>query len=161
MEYRIENMGPKKIAGKQLVMSLACNKTPELWRSFMMRRNEVTNSIGNELYSIQVYDKAYFTNFNPGKEFEKWAGVEVTDFDHVPEGMLPFHLPGGLYAVFLYHGAVSEAASVFDYIFRTWLPTSGYVIDHRPHFEILGEKFNKDSPDSEEEICIPVKKLVK
>jgi AraC family transcriptional regulator len=30
-------------------------------------------------------------------------------------------------------------------------------LDNRPHFEILGEKYKQGSPDSEEEIWIPVK----
>jgi AraC family transcriptional regulator len=42
------------------------------------------------------------------------------------------------------------------YIFNTWLPKSGYQLDRRPHFEILGEKYKNNNPDSEEEIWIPI-----
>jgi AraC family transcriptional regulator len=34
---------------------------------------------------------------------------------------------------------------------------SAYDLDNRPHFEILGEKYKNESPDSEEELWIPVK----
>ncbi|WP_371811654.1 GyrI-like domain-containing protein [Flavobacterium sp. M31R6] len=42
-------------------------------------------------------------------------------------------------------------------MFRTWIPNSKYDLDHRPHFEILGAKYKKDDPNSEEEIWVPIK----
>jgi AraC family transcriptional regulator len=42
------------------------------------------------------------------------------------------------------------------YIFNTWLPQSNYQLAPRPHFEILGEKYKNNHPDSEEEIWIPI-----
>ena len=65
-------------------------------------------------------------------------------------------LPSGLYAVFHYKGLSSDP-SIFQYIFATWLPQSDYILDDRPHFEVLGEKYKNDDPDSEEDIYIPVK----
>jgi AraC family transcriptional regulator len=124
----------------------------------MQKRKEIRNHIGNKLYSIQVYDSAYFNNFNPVAGFEKWAAVEVADFETVPAEMETFILPGGLYAVFLYKGLSTDSA-IFQYIFGTWLPGSTYLLDERPHFEVLGEKYKNDDPDSEEEIWIPIKPL--
>ena len=123
----------------------------------MPRRKEILNSIGTDLYSIQTYESSFFSDFNPDKEFEKWAAIEVTNFDNVPAEMESFTLPGGLYAVFLYRGAASAAAESFRYILGTWLPASDYTLDDRPHFEILGEKYKREDPASEEEIWIPVK----
>lgn len=157
MNQRIEILTGKKMIGKRTRMSVSENKTFDLWRSFMPRRKEIKSNIGEELYSIQVYDTSYFENFNPGKKFEKWAAVEVTDYGTVPEEMETFSLPGGLYAVFLYKGAASEGGKAFQYIFETWFPSSDYMLDYRPHFEILGEKYKNEDPDSEEEIWIPIK----
>ena len=78
-------------------------------------------------------------------------------FENIPAGMNPFLLKGGLYAVFVHRGPASSGEKTFRYIFGIWLPASEYVIDDRPHFEILGEKYKHDDPDSEEEIWIPVK----
>ena len=71
--------------------------------------------------------------------------------------METFILPGGLYAVFLYHGSSDAAAGVFQYIL-----VYGYLnlvifwtTDHI--LKYLGEKYKNDDPDSEEEIWIPVK----
>ena len=65
-------------------------------------------------------------------------------------------LPEGNYAVFNYKGLSTDTA-VFHYIFFEWLPNSDWVLDDRPHFEVLGSKYKNDSVDSEEEIWIPVK----
>jgi AraC family transcriptional regulator len=154
---RIESLKEKKLVGKSMTMSLVNNKAGELWRSFMPVRKEITNTLTNYFISIAVYKPAHFGNFNPKNEFEKWATVEVTDFEKVPGDMETFTLPGGLYAVFDYKGS-SNDSSIFQYIFGTWLPNSDYVLDDRPHFEILGEKYKNADPDSEEEIWIPVRK---
>ncbi len=140
-------------------MCLADNKTPELWKGFMIRREEIRNNIGTDLYSMQVYDPSFdFNNFNPRAVFTKWAAAEVSDFNNTPAGMEAYTLTGGLYAVFIYRGDAGTAAKFFGYIFGTWLPASEYVLDNRPHFEILGEKYKNKDPGSEEEVWIPVKK---
>ena len=138
-------------------MSLSDNKTLELWQSFMPRRKEIENSIGTELYSMQSYDPLYFDRFNPNASFEKWATIEVSDFDGIPKEMEAITLTAGLYAVFLYKGGASGASQIFQYIFENWLPNSEYHLDHRPHFEILGEKYKPNDENSEEEIWIPIK----
>lgn len=138
-----------------MTMSLANNKTGELWRSFMPRRKEIQNSLTSDLISMQVYDRPVeLGNFN--QEFEKWAAIEVADFDILPDGMESFVLPGGLYAVFHYKGSSTDT-TIFQYIFGTWLPHSQYVLDTRPHFEILGEKYKNMDPHSEEDIWTPIK----
>ncbi len=140
-------------------MSLSYNKTVDLWRSFMPRRKEIKNNLTNELFSMQLYNPTYnFNDFNPDAEFEKWAAIEVSNFETLPDGMEMITLTGGLYAVFIHKGTASKGPITFQYIFGNWLPNSDYILDHRPHFEILGEKYKNDDPDSEEEIWIPVKR---
>lgn len=158
MEPRIETLKEKKLIGKRLTMTLADNTTPELWRSFMLQRKEIKNNLSTDLISMQVYNQSLdFANFNPHATFEKWATTEVTDFNIVPVEMETFILKGGLYAVFVHKGAASSGAKTFQHIFGTWLPDSNYLLDNRPHFELLGEKYKNDASDSEEEIWIPVK----
>lgn len=153
----IKTIADKKLIGKRLLMSFANNITGELWKSFMPHRKEIINAVSPDLYSMQLYAPGFFDAFDIHTEFEKWATLEVTDLTNIPTDMEPFTLPGGLYAVFDYKGRSSDGASVFQYILGTWLPNSEYALDQRPHFEILGEKYKNDDPDSEEEIWIPVK----
>lgn len=156
MVTRIELLQEKKLVGKRSTMSLTNNKTVELWKSFMPQRKEITNTVSNDLVSMQVYSPSYFATFNPSNEFEKWATVEVRKFDNVPADMETFVLPDGLYAVFEYKG-INTDPSIFQYIFGTWLPDSIYELDNRPHFELLGNNYKNNDPSSEEEIWIPIK----
>lgn len=153
----IQTVEKKKFIGKHIIMSLVNNKTFELWKSFMPVRNQIKDIVGSDLYSLQVYNEDYFINFNPAAEFKKWAALEVTDFDAVPEGMETYILPAGKYAVFHYIGNPENGEEVFGYIFKEWLPNSGYELGNRPHFEILGSKYKNGDPRSEEEIWIPIK----
>lgn len=156
LKPRIKNLKEKRLIGKRLTMSLANNRTAELWRSFMPERKEIVNNISNDLISMQIYNTNYFDGFNPANEFEKWASIEVTNFDNVPKEMETYTLAGGLYAVFDYKGSSTDS-SIFQYIFGTWLPNSDYLLDNRPHFELLGDKYKNADPDSEEEIWIPIR----
>lgn len=156
MQPRIETLKAKRLVGKRLTMSLTNNKTSELWKSFMPKRRKITNNLTNDLISMQVYKPNHFAEFSPTNEFVKWATVEVVDFDNVPSDLETFTLTGGLYAVFDYKGSSADS-SVFQYIFGTWLPNSDYLLDDRPHFEVLGEKYKNADPNSEEKIWIPIR----
>lgn len=157
MKPRIETLQNKKLIGMHITMSLANNKTGIIWKNFMPRRKEIINNLSNELISMAIYKPTHFIDFKPINEFEKWAAIEVTDFERVPNEMDTFTLTGGLYAVFDYTGSSTDT-SIFQYIFGTWLPNSDYLLDDRPHFEVLGDKYKNADPNSEEEIWIPVKK---
>ena len=157
MEPRIETLPEKQVAGMRIVMSFANNKTRELWQRFMPRRNEIENSVGTELYSLEVYPSGFFAPFDDKALFEKWAAVEVTDHDTLPPEMKPLTVPTGLYAVFLHQGPASAGPQTYGYIFQEWLPHSAYALDDRPHFAVMGEKYKGENPDSEEELWIPVK----
>jgi AraC family transcriptional regulator len=152
----IQILAEKKLIGKRLTMSVAVNKTFQLWQSFMPRRKEIIKNISDDLISMRLYGNSYFDQIDLHAKFEKWAAVEVTDIDAVPDGLESFILPGGLYAVFHYKGLNTDS-KIFQYIYGTWLPASVYTLDNRPHFEILGEKYRNNDPDSEEEIWIPVR----
>jgi AraC family transcriptional regulator len=137
MKPRIETLAEKKLIGKRMIMSFADNKTFELWRSFMPRRREIRSNVGPELYSIEVYAPSYWNNFDPDAEFdpnvefEKWAAVEVTDSQTIPDGMETLTIPGGRYAVFVHKGPASTGSKTYEY--------------------------KHEDPNSEEEIWIPIK----
>ncbi len=157
MLLRIDLLPEKKLIGNRMEMSFTNNRTGELWRSFMPRRNQISNPVNADLYSIEVYPPQFFDRFDPSALFEKWAAMEVEDFHAVPKEMEMITLPSGLYAVFLHKGPASEGPKTYNFIFQTWLPNSDYQLDHRPHFALMGEKYKQDDPGSEEEIWIPIK----
>jgi AraC family transcriptional regulator len=158
-EPEIKTIQPIQLVGKKLKMNLLNNRVPELWRNFMPRKNEIRNAVSDNLFSVQVFAPEFdFMDFNLHTEFERWAAREVSDFDHIPEEMECYSLPGGLYAVFHYKGRHTDFQKTFEYIFNIWFPASHYVVDKREHFEVLGEKYKNNDPESEEDIWIPVKK---
>lgn len=158
MQPQIKILAERKLVGKRLTMTFANNHTFKLWKSFMPGKNEIRNILTTDLFSLQVYPDSFdFTFSNLNAAFEKWAAVEVANFDTVPDEMETFILPGGLYAVFDYKG-LSTDTKIFQDIFGTWLPGSAtYCLDTRPHFEILGDNYKNNDPNSEEEIWIPIK----
>ena len=159
MEPRFETLAPVKLAGMRLSMCFAAVKTPELWRRFMPLRPQITSAVGTDLYSVEVYEPDFFENYSPNRFFEKWAAVEVSNPTGLPQGMESLLLPGGLYAVFLHKGPASRAGETYNYIFLNWLPKSGYRLDQRPHFALMGSKYIREHPDSEEDIYVPVQKI--
>lgn len=156
MQPAILHIQPKTLIGIRLTMSLANNRTPALWRQFIPLRHTITHPVNNNLFSVAVYGAAYFSDFSPTHTFDRWAAMEVSADTIVPNDMERFDLPGGRYAVFHYKGSAADS-SIFQYIYGSWIPQSDYVLDDRPHFEVLGDKYDNHSPDSEEEIWIPIK----
>lgn len=157
MEPEIITTSPKKLIGKYVYMNFANNLTGKLWAGFMPHKKEIQNSLSTDLISMQVHKEPFKPDqFDPHQTFQKWATVEVTDHSNIPNGMEAFTIPEGLYAVFHYKGSSTDP-SIFQYIFGAWLPNSPYQLDHRPHFEVLGEKYKNNDPNSEEDIYIPVK----
>jgi AraC family transcriptional regulator len=137
-------------------MSLVNDMTGELFRTFMPRKKEIQNLKNSNVLDLRVYDENYFLEFNPSAKFTKYVLVECNQITEIPNEMTVYSFKGGEYAVFEYKG-LSADKSIYDYIFREWLPNSKYQLDSRPHFEVLGPKTKLNDPNSEEEIWVPIK----
>lgn len=144
-----------KLVGMKLTMTLTNFQMAKLWQNFMPNLGIIPNKLGSDLYSIAEYAPDHFTQFNPNREFIRWACVPVSDFKAIPPSMDSLLIPAGTYAVFHYKG-LSTDSSIFRYIYQTWLPSSNFKLGQGPHFEVLGDKYQNNHPDSEEDIWIPV-----
>lgn len=157
MFLRSEILQQKKLLGKTKRMSFVNNTTRELWQWFQTKRPHLKHVIGSDLYSLEVYDDiSHFRNFDPTREFNKWAAVEVNSYNEASPEMDQLVVPTGLYAVFLHKGPASEGKKTYQYIFSSWLPNSEFALDDRPHFAVMGAKYKGESAESEEEIWIPI-----
>lgn len=156
VEPRLESVQEKHVVGMKMRMSFANNRTGLLWQGFMPRRSEITNIANEDLYSIEVYPPDFFRSFSPSAEFEKWAAVEVSGVEAVPDGMETRMIPPGLYAVFIHKGPASLGPQTYQYVLGTWIPNSTYTLDTRPHFAVMGEKYRHNDPESEEELWFPI-----
>lgn len=157
-EPKIEILQSKKLIGQSIEMSLADNKTFELFSNFMPNRETIPNVLSNDIYEVMVYNATYFKNFSPMNIFNKWATLNVSKYNTIPDGMKTLDINTGLYAVFNYKGLPQGFGELIAYIMTQWLPKSNYQLDNRPHFNILGNKYKKGSPESEETVWIPIKK---
>lgn len=153
LPHRIEIIESKKLIGFSILTSFQEDKTPIVWRQFMMRRNEIFNRISNQLFSLQIYPE----NFAPNQSFRKFALAEVSDFENVPKEFETFELESGKYLVFNYKGKAENGPEIFRYIFQNFIPENQFEVDNRPHFEIFGDDYNPNSDSAEEEIWIPIK----
>lgn len=161
MNSEIVEIDQKIIIGMKLEMSLVEDQTQTLWQKFIPKSKEISNRLDSNLISMAVYTSDYFQNFNPSNRFMKWAGVEVSDaFEKatLSEDLEIIKIPSGLYVRFLYQGLPSQAGPFYQRIFQEWFPRSGYRLDQRPHFEVMGDKYRNNDPSSEEMIFIPVMK---
>jgi AraC family transcriptional regulator len=153
---KIEQSPNRILIGMALTMSLAADKTFQLFRQFMSRRKEISHRINGDVLDLKIYPENYFRNFSPAAIFTKWAMTEVSAVEEIPAGMEVFQLPGGLYAVFHHQGLMTDN-SIFAYIYSDWLPRSTYQLDDRPHFDILSEKTQLRDPEASQEIWVPIK----
>ena len=154
MQPKIIHFSESTFVGISRCFSLVDYQVSELWQSFMPRRHEIQNVKSKQLFNIQVNPSDY--SFDPKTEFEKWAALEVDAFTTIPEGMQKLIIPTGRYTVFTYRGDGSNASDFFRSIFTQWLPEAQLQWENRPQFEVLTEKYKKNSPESEELIYIPV-----
>lgn len=155
MKPRIEIIQEKKFIGMSIEMSLADNKTFQLFSTFMPRKKEILHQKNQDIYDLIIYPNNYFQTFNPTSIFKKHALIEVLDVEKTPEGMESFILPKGKYAVFTFEGHIPNQEN-FEYIFTKWLPQSSFNLDQRPHFDILTEKIQRKAPDAKQEVWIPI-----
>lgn len=156
MDCRIEWLPPKKLVGVCLPMSRMTDRTVELWRTFGPRIREIPNRVSGDRLSMQVYPGHAEQVLDPAAPFVKWAVVEVTDYEQVPQGLATYDLAGGQYAVFRHQGPATDI-STFMRIYTEWLPSAPWVLDHREHFEVLPPGYNPMAADAEEFYWIPVR----
>ena len=156
-EPEIRRLDTTLLVGLAIEMSLMDNKTQSLWQQFSPRISEINHKVSTDKLSLQVYPENYYADFSPAKTFTKYAAVAVSSWDSIPKGLRRFSIESGTYAVFHYQGSSRDANSFFQYIFTEWIPNSKYAIDNRPHFEVLGDRYKNNDPNSEEEIWIPIK----
>lgn len=157
MKNRIEIIGKKLLVGKRTEMSYINDSTMELWQSFMPARKQIQDRVDSFYYSMQIYPSLFdYASFNPAINFTKWAAVEVSNHDHIPNQMEGYIIEGGTYGVFTHVGPASRFVQSMKYTYQIWLPESGYELDNREYFEILEEGYNPLDENATEEIWIPI-----
>lgn len=156
---RFEILPVRTLVGLSDRMSIAKDGTPALWQKAMPLFPSVPNRIGTDLFSVEVYDDlSFFEQFDPTREFQKWAAVLVGDPSNIPDGFDVLAIPDGEYAVFPFKGSAKEAPAAYQFIYNIWLKESESILEDRPHFAVMSAAYRPDDPNAEEEIWVPVKR---
>ncbi|THH39473.1 GyrI-like domain-containing protein [Neolewinella litorea] len=158
-EVTLQDLAPIHLVGLSQLTTLAALDTPTLWRAFAPRIGEVNARADAYRYAVREYPTAgQPLRLEPDTEYREWAAVALTNADDsLPEGLQLLKIPGGIYAHCIHRGLASEFGRTLDYLFRTWLPASGYSVDNsRPHFERMGPNYRLDDPEATEEVFVPV-----
>ncbi len=155
----IKSLSQKTLVGMSKEMNLAKDETFALFSKFMPLKKEIKNTVNDDVLDLQIYSTNYFQNFNPLNTFVKWAAVEVSTTEDLPKGMMSLTLPSGNYAVFEQKMSAYDA-SIYEYIFMKWIPSSEFNLDDRPHFDVLNKEIQNRNPEAMQEIWIPIKEKV-
>ncbi len=122
-----------------------------LWDEFILRKSEIGNVIKkDDILGICEY----MPNITDESEFEYIAGIEVADYNNIPDGMLSKTIPHSKYAVFTHKGKMNELKTTYNNIYGRWLPLSGNELAEMDTIELYSLNNNQDSTL---DIYIPIK----
>ncbi len=148
----------RSLVGIHCQTSSVQNNVPMLWQVFMRRQHEIDNSLDNGQFGVSGYKDFDPTQFSTNTMIDKWAAIEVSAVETIPEYMVAYELSGGTYARFSHRGGKRNVQMSFEYIYSTWLPNSIYEIDNRDHFEYYPKDYKgPENLASELFIFLPIK----
>ena len=125
-----------------------------LWDKFIGRADRISNRTGDAMYGV-IYGRPEAERAHP-HELQYIAAVPVSSTAEVPEGMVSWTVPAGIFAVFTHRGPIRTIGETVSAIYRGWLPQCVYQHAETADVELYDDRFCCDGADSEMEIWIPV-----
>jgi len=125
-----------------------------LWSAFRPDVFQIKNRVGGDAFGI--YEEYLEREGDVG--FSYVCSVEVSDLDHVPEGMIGRTIPEHLYAVFGHQGPISYLPETLKYIWGSWLPKSEYEYQETPDFELYSPGTGASDTEKALSLFIPIRK---
>ncbi|WP_230969085.1 GyrI-like domain-containing protein [Nitrogeniibacter aestuarii] len=156
MSPRIVELDGFHVVGMQTFGNPSDGSFPNMWSALFNFEGSIPNITNDTVsYGIETYTKEHHTQ---GKWFYM-AGRQVEDLSNVPVQMSAKHIPPNKYAVFEYKGSITaRLGEQFQYIYKDWLPESGYELAGPFDFEKYDARFlGSDNENSVFEIYIPIK----
>lgn len=123
-----------------------------LWEEFSIRKLEISNAV---LPAASLGICEYMPNITDEDEFDYLAGVEVTDFQSIPDGMVTKLIPKSKYAVFTHQGPIRGLKATYQSIYGVWLPNSDYELAELDTIELYDPK--PGCPEDTLDIYIPIR----
>ncbi|MCX6377016.1 MAG: AraC family transcriptional regulator [Armatimonadetes bacterium] len=154
METRIINLPAMRVVGMAYVGKNENEEIHSMWGVFFPRIGEVQGSTHPNV-SLGVCGDA-----REDGSFRYVAGCEVESDAPVPDGMTVFDVPAATYVVVTQRGVLSDEQhglhAAVNYVYRDWLPQSGYQRADTPDLEWYDERFRWGQEDSEMDVYTPI-----
>ncbi|MBO7745701.1 effector binding domain-containing protein [Paenibacillus sp. MWE-103] len=165
MEYRIVTKPAFKVIGYELQTTNDgenLKQIPAFWQEYL--RNGWGHKIPNRVHEGSPVELGICHGFNMEEgTFLYLIGMEATDFDNVPEGLVCREFGEAEYAVFTTPKVPEQEFSpsiqnTWNAIFTEWFPHSGYEHAGKPEFELYDERCGPGNELWEMDIYVPVKR---
>lgn len=125
-------------------------KLPPLWAEFMARLPEITNVIAGTCYGVVQQNR------QQPEQLDYYAAIAVQVIDNLPNGMHEISLPATRYAKFSHKGDPAGLNNTVNYIYSSWLLSSGERHNYAADLEFYAADYRPDSSDSLLHYAIPL-----
>jgi len=154
METRIVSLPAMRVIGMEYVGKNGNAEIAAMWGVFIPRFGDVQGKVCPDAKLGVCGDS------RENGSFRYVAGFEVEAGAPVPEGMATFDVPAATYVVVTQRGPLNDRerglGSVLSYVYRDWLPQSGYKRADTPDLEWYDGRFRGDAEDSEMDVYTPI-----
>lgn len=125
-------------------------KLPPLWASFLPRLGEVPHAVPGVCYGVvsPVHDSS--------DQLQYFAAIEVSQRAALPEGMLTLDVPSACYAKFCHKGPVNGIDNTVNYVYSSWLLSSGMSHSGGVDLEVYDSRYHPTSNTSLMHYAIPI-----
>ena len=148
-EPKIVSREKFKVVGKLYRGDNTNQEIPKLWQEYGPQMGSIPHVVNRHI-SYGVMD--HFDEQT--KVFDYLAGQEVSRVEQLPEGLASWEIPAMTYAVVTC--TLPTLMQAFDFLYKDWLPASGYERAPGAEFELYDERFDPQRPHSAMELYIPV-----
>jgi AraC family transcriptional regulator len=125
-------------------------KLPPLWASFLPRLGEVPHAVPGVCYGVvsPVHDSS--------DQLQYFAAIEVSQRAALPDGMLALEVPGARYAKFGHLGPVNGIDNTVNYIYSSWLLSSGLSHSGGVDLEVYDSRYHPTADTSLMHYAVPI-----
>lgn len=155
MEPKIVEMEALTLVGMSCFGNNANREFSRMWELFLPRMETLPNLLQTgRSFGVEFYPSEYSSS---GMWFYM-AAHEVSELSEIPLDMVAKVIPASTYAVFTHTGPIERLPETYQHGYRSWLPASPYEPAAWFDLELYDDRFKPEVPDSEIDVCIPVKK---
>ena len=149
---RFEDGGEILIAGLSERYRFETNQgIPQQWRKFGPYIGNLPGQIGAKTYGVSW-------NGDGAGNFEYVTGVQVRDFEDLPDEFARVRVAPQRYAVFTHTGNISTMRRTAYTIWNKALSEAGLTALDAPNFELYDDRFDPHTGDGEVEVWVPVER---